>query len=261
MKDAVTGRDFARLGPGADAPRETAEKPTLRFDQLIAQLAAPASGVADASHGQAGRRYGPSIREASKDRQWTPENIALLGTMADAQVAKRIGGISFITVQKKRQALGIPPATPASRPWTPEHIAMLGARSDAELARLTGRSTKAVNQKRIKLGIPSVCEQRSAGRHKWTLEHLSMLGTLPDKEVGARIGLSAYTVCIKRRSLRIRAAKPHDGWHNDDIALLGTMSDAQVAQRLGVKRHVVTRKRRVLGIPSTRARSCAASHR
>ncbi|CAM2185927.1 conserved hypothetical protein [Paraburkholderia sacchari] len=88
-------------------------------------------------------------------RTWTAQEIALLGTLSDAQVAERIGGISFSTVQKKRQELGIPPAAPAHLPWSPEHLALLGILDDAELARLTGRSTRAVNQKRNKLGIPS----------------------------------------------------------------------------------------------------------
>ncbi|NLP63310.1 hypothetical protein [Paraburkholderia sacchari] len=88
-------------------------------------------------------------------RTWTAKEIALLGTVSDAQVAERIGGISFSTVQKKRQELGIPSAMPAHFPWLPEHLALLGVLDDAELARLTGRSTRAVNQKRNKLGIPA----------------------------------------------------------------------------------------------------------
>lgn len=131
------------------------------FDQLVAQLADPSGSAASIPQGVQGGRYGPSIRVPIKSRQWTEEEIALLGTLTDNQVARRIGDISYIAVQKKRRALGIPPAKPVHPPWTSEQIAMLGVLSDAELAQRTGRSSKAISQKRNQLGIPRV-------RREWT---------------------------------------------------------------------------------------------
>ncbi|MFX1677037.1 hypothetical protein PWR63_33210 [Paraburkholderia sp. A2WS-5] len=142
---------------------------TNRFEHTVAQINHASSAVdyeTDAPCAARSRPSGGKRRDRSSSagnhktkltRTWTTQEIALLGTLSDARVAERIGGVSFSTVQKKRRELGIPPAAPAHLSWPPEHIALLGVLDDAELARLTGRSTRAVNQKRNKLGIPAAC--------------------------------------------------------------------------------------------------------
>jgi len=59
--------------------------------------------------------------------RWTPEDIALLGTLHDEEVARRTERIVG-AVRQKREELGIP--NPASNRWTAEAIALLGTMTD-----------------------------------------------------------------------------------------------------------------------------------
>jgi hypothetical protein len=81
---------------------------------------------------------------------WTAKDIALLGTVADEEVARRIGR-TVEAVRQKREELDIP--NPTSGRWTAEEVALLGTMPDREVARRLGRSPQSVTQKRIKLGI------------------------------------------------------------------------------------------------------------
>ena len=81
---------------------------------------------------------------------WAPEDMSLLGTMPDEEVARRTGRTAG-AVRQKREELGIP--NPAGNRWTAEGIALLGMLPDREVARRLGRSLQSVTQKRIKLGI------------------------------------------------------------------------------------------------------------
>jgi hypothetical protein len=89
-----------------------------------------------------------------KRTRWTPEVIALLGTVSDVELAARLG-IHFVTVAKVRYRHGIKPHQPQQK-WTAEHVAMLGQMPDAEVARRTGRSKWAVTAARRKRGIHGV---------------------------------------------------------------------------------------------------------
>jgi hypothetical protein len=81
---------------------------------------------------------------------WTAPEIALLGTLPDAEVARRTGRTTN-AVRQMRERLGIP--NPASNRWTAAGIALLGTLPDREVAWRLGRSLASVTQKRIKLGI------------------------------------------------------------------------------------------------------------
>ena len=87
---------------------------------------------------------------------WTPDDIALLGTLPDTEVARRTGR-TVNAVRLKREELGIP--NQAGNRWRPEDITLLGRLPDREVARSLGRPLHAVTQKRCKLGIPR-CENR-----------------------------------------------------------------------------------------------------
>ncbi len=88
--------------------------------------------------------------------RWTPDDIALLGTLPDTEVARRTGR-TVNAVRLKREELGIP--NQAGNRWRPEDITLLGRLPDREVARSLGRPLHAVTQKRCKLGIPR-CENR-----------------------------------------------------------------------------------------------------
>jgi hypothetical protein len=72
---------------------------------------------------------------------WAPEDVALLGTLADAEVAAKVGRTPE-AVRQKREELGIP--NPAGNRWAAEHIALLGTMPDREVARRLGRSLSSV---------------------------------------------------------------------------------------------------------------------
>jgi hypothetical protein len=88
---------------------------------------------------------------------WTPEDIALLGTVPDVEVARRTGR-TLEAVRQKREELGI--RNPAGNRWLAEEIALLGALPDREVARRLGRPLQSVTQKRIKLRIGNSLDHR-----------------------------------------------------------------------------------------------------
>jgi hypothetical protein len=110
---------------------------------------------------------------------WTPEDIALLGTLPDEEVAQRTGR-TVDAVRRKRWERAIP--NPASNRWAAEDVALLGTEPDKVVAEMVRRSVGAVLQKRIKMGIRNrwdgrrMCELRaapptrisSAASHSWT---------------------------------------------------------------------------------------------
>jgi hypothetical protein len=62
---------------------------------------------------------------------WKPEELALLGTMPDADLAARLGKTPT-AVRVMRSRLGI--ANPTTTHWTAEELALLGTMPDAEVA-------------------------------------------------------------------------------------------------------------------------------
>jgi hypothetical protein len=91
---------------------------------------------------------------------WTAEQVALLGTMPDDDLAAQLGK-SINSVRLKHEKLGIP--KPSKLHWTPEQVAMLGTLPDWVIAARTGRTLSAVTQKRIALQIPNPHDRRFRG--------------------------------------------------------------------------------------------------
>jgi hypothetical protein len=84
-------------------------------------------------------------------RLWSAEEVALLGALPDAEVARRTGR-SPNAVALKRLALGRPPVRPQR--WTPEEDELVRTLPAAEVARKTGRTLVAVWSRRQVLGVP-----------------------------------------------------------------------------------------------------------
>jgi hypothetical protein len=95
---------------------------------------------------------GRNLVPGSHGPLWTAQDITPLGTLPDAEVARRTGRTPN-AVRVMRERLGIP--KPAGNRWTGEGIALLGTLPDREVARRLGRSLGSVTQKRCKLGIPN----------------------------------------------------------------------------------------------------------
>jgi uncharacterized Zn-finger protein len=80
---------------------------------------------------------------------WKP----LLGTMPDADLAKKIGCLG-LAVYKKRKTLGVPAFEKHARiDWEP-WVCLLGTMPDIDLAKKIGCSRDSVHNKRISLGVP-----------------------------------------------------------------------------------------------------------
>jgi hypothetical protein len=90
-------------------------------------------------------------RKATPRRPWRAEEIAMLGKIPDAQLARRLER-PLTSVKTKRLRLGI--ASSGYR-WTPEQAVLLGKFPDKTLARRLGCTVKAVQAQREQLGIPA----------------------------------------------------------------------------------------------------------
>ena len=102
---------------------------------------------------------------ATRGDRVEPDELALLGTMPDKNVAAKTGrGLS--AVRAKRLQLGRPPRNPVWTPWTEEEIAFLGKLPDPEVARLTGHTLSSVSHPRWNMGI----EYINPERRPWTAE-------------------------------------------------------------------------------------------
>jgi hypothetical protein len=84
-------------------------------------------------------------------KPWLPEDDALLGTISDQEVARRLGR-SATSVKARRARQGI---ASYRHWWTPGQDVLLGKFPDEELARRLGRTAEAVLARRERLGIPA----------------------------------------------------------------------------------------------------------
>lgn len=196
----------------------------------------------------------PEPPRQGKAYVWTRKEIAMLGTIPDAALARKIG-LCVSTVLKKRQKLDIPASRPAkSLNWTPAVIAMLGKFPDGEIAGTHGMNVLSVQKKRVSLGIR--CYARKAKIwHYWTKKEIALLGKMPDGDVALRTGINKASVAWKRCKLKIppftkkRPKKLLTDWTRKEIALLGKMTDGAAAAALDFAHSAVRLKRLSLGIP------------
>ncbi len=172
-------------------------------------------------------------------RDWSDEEIALLGTDTDRAIAN-ILGLPMNIVRNKRKRLGI---SCLSQRWKEHEIVLLGTAPDSELARKLGKSSSAIARKREQLGIPTFLK-------RWTNEEIALIGTASDPEVARKLGRTASCVQSKREQLGIPAFIVR--WTRSEIALLGTDTDQNVARLLGRTQVAVQVRRKKLGIPAYR---------
>lgn len=196
----------------------------------------------------------PQPSKNGKHHNWTRRQIAMLGTIPDAALSRKLD-LCVATVLKKRQKLGIP----ASRPpktinWTPEAIALLGKIPDSEVARIYGMNILSVHKKRVAFGIRCYA-RKSKIWHYWTKKEIALLGKMPDGNVALRTGIKKASVAWKRCKLKIppftqkRPKKLLTDWTRKEIAVLGKMTDAAAAASLDLAHSAVRKKRIALAIP------------
>lgn len=190
---------------------------------------------------------------------WDKGMISLLGTMTDAELARRLG-IRHHVVVYKRLSLGIPSfKNMKEREWGQKELGLLGKKSDEEVAGLLGVTRTTVKNKRKSLGIEAFAFRSKLWR-SWTQEEVEMLGKDTDKEVARRLKIHEVTVALKRRQLGIASFYPRlpnknprreaVDWSRKNLALLGKLPDERVAEIMGISRKSVLGKRKRLGIES-----------
>jgi hypothetical protein len=194
-------------------------------------------------------------------KPWTPEDIALLGQVTDAELARKMG-IAVDCVSSKRRDLGI---ERKARIWTKDNIALLGVFNDSEVARKIGLgvTTAAVKNKRQKLKIEA-CRIRTsppslprANATLWTPEALGLLGKISDYALAKKSGIerSAITVMRNKNGIAPFSIKGRTwNWTDDQLSLLGTAPDGVVAIQIGggIHRSTVSGKRKKLNIAAFR---------
>ncbi|HJZ55571.1 MAG TPA: hypothetical protein VKE74_11455 [Gemmataceae bacterium] len=89
---------------------------------------------------------------------WTPEQIALLGTAPDAQLARRLGRSQAVRAKRCLRRVPVFGATAenAQRAWAKEDLALVGTDRDEVIGRKIGRTAKAVGDRRRARGIAPV---------------------------------------------------------------------------------------------------------
>lgn len=190
---------------------------------------------------------------------WDAGMISLLGTMTDAELARRLG-IPLYVVIYKRLSLGIPSFKNMKvREWKRNELGLLGKKSDEEVAKLLGMAKTTISNKRKSLGIEAFAFRSKLWR-SWTQEEVEMLGKDTDKEVARRLKIHEVTVALKRRQLGIASFYPRlpnknprreaVDWSRKNLALLGKLPDERVAEIIRISRKSVLGKRKRLGIES-----------
>jgi hypothetical protein len=87
-----------------------------------------------------------------KVRPWAKEEDALLGTMRDEELAKRLGR-SVMGIALRRQHAKVAKFGRVRTYWSVKEDRLLGTAPDEEIAKRLGRSQKSVTSRRFRLGI------------------------------------------------------------------------------------------------------------
>ena len=219
---------------------------------------------------------------------WTPQHLALLGTLRDKELGDKLG-ISHGIVAHKRKALGVPTFSknlnklleayvgtdtdeviakqfdvtvsrvskvrlsmniPHFKYWNEERDALLGTDTDRNIAVTLGLNTSKVMSRRHKLGI-APANRGSGTPISWTSDMIHDLNELSMANYANKYGVSISSIANKRRDLGIysdRRSSQVYNWNKADVNLLGSMSDYDVSKLLGISIATVRAKRITLGI-------------
>jgi hypothetical protein len=168
---------------------------------------------------------------------WNADQLALLGTAPDAEVAAAVG-VNDSAIHSMRKRYGIPSfgqnREKLAHAWTKKQLSWFGKLPDAEIARRVGLNTATVSVKRRCLGIET--KSKPSGR-QWSEKELKLLGTDSDVAIGKKLGLGRRTVRLKRTSLGIPnaiVAKSESLWTEEVRRRLGKVPDKQIAKELKI---------------------------
>jgi hypothetical protein len=102
--------------------------------------------------------------------------MRLVGTMPDAELARRLGR-RYQSVVRVRYSLGRPVLRgPRRKGWKPHQVAWLGVLPDQETAHRVGRSLESVGARRRVKGVPPP----PPATKRWSWREDDLLGSMPD---------------------------------------------------------------------------------
>jgi hypothetical protein len=145
--------------------------------------------------------------DSSNGAPWTPDEDALLGTMPDRKLARRLGR-TYNAVAARRLNKSIPYCNPKRKSWRPQDDEVLGTRPDDQVALLLRRT---VASKKI------AAANSAFARHvpnwfvhgQWGEDRL--LGTTPDAALAHQFRRTLLSVRERRRRLKIQATPLENG--------------------------------------------------
>ena len=237
--------------PWTDAEDRLLLSRTLSNSELARQLGRTKKSVRH-------RRLSKGIYHRPASRRWTEDELRLVGTLPDYQVAA-LTGRTLAAIQTRRiTVLGLPCVSGHGRKWTPEEDRLLGKHADGDLAKHFNCTSAAIARRRERLGIPPF--QRENTRY-WTAAEEKLLGTDTDAQIALKLGRTKKSAVHHRHVLGIppkpvdwqevgqrhrqmwaerkrqfgrRAVDPNDQlWTPEQDKLLGTEPDEIVARKLG----------------------------
>jgi hypothetical protein len=141
---------------------------SARLQRMNSELGAEANRGVPLSPEQVERRRRTAVELGLKPtggvgvgKAWTEEEMPLLGTMPDEDLARQLGRTLSSVVQRRNRE-GRRRQDKAA-PWTPEEDALLHTLSPASAALRTGRTLQAVHKRRSFLGLPRLPPGRKPG--------------------------------------------------------------------------------------------------
>src|SRR5207249_5735360 len=179
------------------------------------------------------KKSGSPPRSSRSGGFWTKAEDALLGTMPDRRLAKKLGR-SFKAVRARRHAKRIS----FYRKWLPKEDKVLGTRTDLEVAKRIRRTPGVVADRRRALGI--ACFE--ARRPSTVAEKLARMS---DRQI-ARLLRQSHK--FGRRPRMSKPSMAPSKWTPAEDRLLGKWPDERLARFLGRTRKAVESRRLGLGI-------------
>lgn len=187
--------------------------------------------------------------------RWRAKFLRLLGRMADAKLARKMG-VSLDAVKGERRRRGIEPFRPRRPPvqWSSKMIRLLGTDIDSEVGERLGLPVYLVRHKRQRLGIPpygDVPEQHNPRAFNWTKSKIALLGTDSDQKIAERLGTNLAVVTRQRTLSGIPSLyrRRRISWTKEMAALLGNITDWKIARKYKIDQASVARERHKRGIP------------
>ena len=187
-----------------------------------------------------------ALARGQRSRPWSPEEDALLGTLPDRELAKKLGrsrsavaGRRFGKRARARAQLH-PPV------WDADQDALVRRGTLVQAARQLQRPLWVVQERRRALGVARMQPRALV----WTAEQDDIVRRQTIEEAARLLGRSTSTVEKRRRKLGLtHPPVPGQPWAPEEIRLLGTKPDRLLARRFKRRTAAVRQKRLSLGIP------------